>query len=186
MEAKGLATMTASSISPLPVREDAASVPVVPFVAVVPVDHLVHVVHVTLLAGMLGLLSTLPACSSGSGVQTFSEQANPCATRNATYLETGTEQPGGTCGPFPSQVVNIGADGSLTLPSSISCASFSQDGCTARATDCTFSSQGYDFTETFETTFASDGSSAQGILTISGTGHGQTCSSTYDVTMTRQ
>ncbi len=120
-------------------------------------------------------------CGSGSS----SPQANPCATAGATYLETLT-QTSGTCGPIASQVVNVSPDGTLTLPTSISCASTNQTGCTARDSDCAFTSQGFDFTETFSVTFAKDGSSAAGVLSLSGTGMGMSCSSSYKVTFTRQ
>ena len=131
-------------------------------------------------------LALCVGCSGSSSGGASTEQANPCATKNATYLLTFTEQPGGTCGPIPSQVLNINPDATITSSASITCASGSESGCTARGTDCTWTSQGYSFTETYETTFASDGSSAKGVATITGTGNGQSCASTYDTSFVRQ
>jgi hypothetical protein len=131
-------------------------------------------------------LGVCVGCGGSSNGGPSSEAANPCATPNSTYLETLTEQAGGTCGAVPSQVINVNADGTIALPTSITCASATQTGCTARDSGCTFSNQGISFSETFETTFASDGSSAMGILTLSGMGNGESCSSTYDVSIVRQ
>jgi hypothetical protein len=126
----------------------------------------------------------LVACSSNSS-GTSTPSANPCATKNATYLETLT-QVSGNCGPIASQVVNISAEGTVVLPAQVTCASLTETGCTTRATDCTLTTQGVTFTETFESTFASDGSSATGIVTLTGSANGGSCTSTYDITMTRQ
>lgn len=137
-----------------------------------------------------GALLASMACSSGgtgSGSNGSSTQpANPCATKNATYLEMVSQQPGGTCGQVNSQVINVNADGTITLPTTITCASLTVTGCTTRGSDCTYTSNGDSFTENFETTFAQDGSSATGVLSISGMGNGASCSSTYDMTATRQ
>jgi hypothetical protein len=136
---------------------------------------------------MFGTLVVLPACSSSSAASgPSSEPANPCATKGASYLETLVEQAGGTCGPITSQVVNINSDGTITTSTPLSCAHVSQTGCVAQDTDCTFSSMGFDFSETFDVTFTSDGSSASGLITLSGSGNGQNCASTYDVTFARQ
>jgi hypothetical protein len=141
------------------------------------------------IAGTFLAIAALTACSSGSGTSgngSGSEPANPCATKGASYLETLTEQAGGTCGTVSSQVVNVNSDGTITTSTPITCAHVSQNGCTAQDTDCTFSSMGYDFSETFDVTFTSDGSSAMGLVTISGSGNGQSCNSTYNVSVTRQ
>jgi len=136
--------------------------------------------------GLLSI-STLPACSSSdsSAKESMSAQANPCATRNSTYLETLTEV-SGNCGSIPSAIVNVNADGTLTESTTITCASTSQTGCTARNSDCKWSANGIDFTETFETTFEQDGTSATGLLTLSGNGNGQSCTETYNVSFVRQ
>ena len=139
--------------------------------------------------GRFAVLLAVTACGSGGSggaSGTTNEQANPCATKGASYLETLTEQAGGTCGAITSQVVNINSDGTLTTSTPITCAHVSQTGCTAQDTDCTFTSMGYNFTETFDVTFASDGSSAHGLITISGSGNGMSCTSTYTVTFAKQ
>jgi hypothetical protein len=137
-----------------------------------------------------GLAMVCVACSSNGGNGTTSsaattEKANPCATKGATYLETATEQ-SGNCGQIPSQVININPDGTLTTSVAISCAMQTQTGCKAQITDCTWTANGYSYSETGETTFASDGSSATGLVTITAMGNGQSCSSTYSVTFMRQ
>lgn len=111
--------------------------------------------------------------------------ANPCATPGSTYYESCVEE-SGTCGPIPDQVININTDGTITSKVNISCAEETQNGCTARDTDCSFSSNGFSFNETFETVFAKDGSTATSLATMTGNGHGQICVSTYKCSMTRQ
>jgi hypothetical protein len=137
-----------------------------------------------------GVLLSVAGCSSSSspssGNTSSSEIANPCATKGASYVESFVEQQGGTCGPISNVLVNVNSDGTITTSTPITCAHVSQNGCTAQDTNCTFSSNGFDFTETFDVTFADDGSSAHGVVTISGSGKGQSCTSTYDVTFTRQ
>jgi uncharacterized protein YceK len=134
------------------------------------------------------MLAIVLASGCGSGITI--EQPNPCATAGATYMETLT-QTSGNCGPMPSQVVNISSSGILTLSKSF-CATTSESGCTSQDSDCTFSSQVYDFTEAFSLTFAQDGSSASGTLSLSGngveSGNGvdESCDSSYSVTATRQ
>jgi hypothetical protein len=125
-----------------------------------------------------GLL-TLIACGGSSN-----NQANPCATKGATYLATFTEV-SGTCGPIPSQVVNVNPDGTITDTSNETCASVYQQGCTATRNSCTWSSQGFNFTSTSSVTFASDGASASGIVTLSASGAGS-CAETYNVSYVRQ
>lgn len=138
-----------------------------------------------------GLVAVCVACSSSGGNgatssgSTSALKANPCATKGATYLETFTEQ-SGNCGMLTSQVVNINPDGTITTTVQISCAMQTQAGCKTQATDCTWSANGYSYNETLESTFAQDGSSATGIATVTAMGKGQSCSSTYNITITRQ
>jgi hypothetical protein len=135
---------------------------------------------------LLGICVGTVACSSTSGTGPGTETANPCATPGASYLESFVEQSGGTCGAIPSEVVNINPNGTLTTATPITCAKVTQTGCTAQDTDCTFSSMGYNFTNTFDVTFASDGSSASGVATITGSGNNQSCASTYNISFVRQ
>jgi hypothetical protein len=118
---------------------------------------------------MLLFALLVAGCSGSSGPSDHS--ANPCATPGATYVEVFT-QTSGNCGPIPNQVINVSPGGDVTASSTISCASSNQNGCTATGSDCTFTSQGFDFTETYSTTFASDGSAAMGVLSLSGNGMG--------------
>jgi hypothetical protein len=135
----------------------------------------------TLLSG-----GALGACGSDSATASPTKvAANPCATPNSTYLQTFTEV-SGNCGPIPSAITNINADGTITQTTSITCANVTQSGCTARDTDCTWSSSGFSYSETFETTFAQDGSSATGLATLTGMGNGQSCSETYNLSLVRQ
>lgn len=124
-------------------------------------------------------------CGSDSGNGHVNLSANPCATPDSTYYESCVEE-SGTCGPIPDQVVNISPSGTFTSKANISCAESTQNGCTARDTDCALSSNGVSINETFETTFAEDGSSATSVITMTMNGYGQTCVSTYNCTMTRQ
>ena len=134
--------------------------------------------------GAIAILGTLCCSSSSSGPERA--PANPCATRNATYIESCTET-SGNCPSIPQQVINVNPDGTITLPTPISCATVTQTGCTARDSDCTFStSNGTQGTETFETTFASDGSSATGVITVTLTNGSASCTGTYECMMTRR
>jgi hypothetical protein len=54
------------------------------------------------------------------------------------------------------------------------------------SSDCTWSAQGYVFTGTAEATFSPDGRTATGLVTVSGSGAGQSCDATYEVIFTRQ
>ena len=137
----------------------------------------------------VGLVLALSGCGgSDTGRSGPSDApANTCATKNASYLETLTELPGGTCGRGSLQSININADGAFTSSNPINCEHVSQTGCTATDTGCKFSSQGVDFAETIVTTFTEDGSSASGLLTLSSHhGNGESCASTYGVTLVRQ
>ena len=90
---------------------------------------------------LLALVLASAACSSSTeSPGPTDEAANPCATDGASYLETLVEESGGTCGPIPSELVNVNPDGTITTPTPITCAHVSQTGCTAQDTDCTFSS----------------------------------------------
>lgn len=136
-------------------------------------------------AGLVGLL--MMACGSDDppkGPVNF--PANPCATRGSTYLQSSTEI-SGDCGPIPDQIVNINPDGTITQDTPLTCDSVTQEGCTARDTGCKWTtSEGVSWAMTFETAFKADGSSATGIEMIRGSGNGQTCTSTYNVSMTRR
>jgi len=126
------------------------------------------------------------ACSSDSpppASYVQSNKANPCAVPGANYLVVHVEKSGGTCGPIPDELVHVLDDG--TLPGRpMACQSISLTGCTAKLTDC-----GVDggFTATTSITFASDGSSANGVETRSRTSEVSiaNCTSTYTVTWTR-
>lgn len=143
--------------------------------------------------------------SSGDGGPSL-QPPNHCATMNGTYSATQSQQPGGTClsyvpSPFcqkgASEVspceMKVNADGTIDLPTNMTCASFMVTGCTTRGSDCRYTSDGQSFTENFEITFAEEGIAATGTLSITGTGNGvtgtgngQACSATYGVTATRQ
>jgi hypothetical protein len=133
-------------------------------------------------------LTMIVGCGSSTSSGTSGPQqetANPCATRGATYLES-LVQVSGTCGAIPSEIFNVSSNGTVTTTSAVTCASVSQTGCTAQDSDCTYTSNGLSVTMTDDVTFAADGSSATGLATISATGSGVSCTSTYQVTMTRQ
>lgn len=139
------------------------------------------------MADMKILLSAwlLAACSSPS-TQGVQHAANPCASKNATYLEVFTQMPGGTCGAITSVIVNVDGNGQVVSSTPITCAEGTVMGCTTRNSDCTFSVGGFSYTETTDATFSMDGSTATGLLTLTATGQGQVCASTYSVSLTRQ
>jgi hypothetical protein len=126
---------------------------------------------------LLGLVTCAVAC----GASAPANKANPCATPGATYLSHFVELSGGTCGPIPDEIMNINSDG--TLPQSLSCQTVTQDGCTARNTDCTTNGA---CTVTTDVTFATDGSSASGLETVSCSTASASCTSTYRIGSTRQ
>jgi hypothetical protein len=138
-------------------------------------------------ASVVVAVVVLVACGSSSK-SSSEQQANPCATRNATYLETFTEMAGGTCGPIAQEIVNIGSDGTISNGASISCAMTQQDGCTARDSGCTTTtSNGCTATIQTDVTFAADGSSASGLESVTVTcPSGSSCGSTYQVSAQRQ
>jgi hypothetical protein len=126
-------------------------------------------------------------CSSDSSKNdgTTVSQLNPCATKGATYLVHYTEL-SGNCGPLQDEIYNTPSSGTTNTP--IVCDEVSQDGCTARDTNCRQKlSNGCMVVMTFETTFTQDGSSADGIATINlNCPDGSWCQSTYKYTYTRQ
>ncbi len=81
--------------------------------------------------------------------------------------------------------MKVNADGTISLPTNMTCASFTVTGCTTRGSDCTYTSNGESLTETFEITFAEEGIAATGTISIKGMGDGQSCSSTFNMTATR-
>jgi hypothetical protein len=136
---------------------------------------------------VLALCCALVACSSSSDDgdgRTKVNQANPCVTPGATYLQM-TNKIDGTCPDVPDQVINISNDG--TLANEISCDKVEQDGCRAHNTGCVTKSGKCNASATFSTTFADDGSSASGLLTMTvECEDGSGCVGTYETSMERQ
>jgi hypothetical protein len=130
----------------------------------------------------------LGACGGGGdgGSGSTTEPANACATRGATYIETLTELPGGTCGPAAPEIFHVSAGGTITSAETITCAMVNENGCTTQETDCTYTENGYSVTVTREMTFTTDGSSASGECTFMANGNGIVCTSTYDIAWTRE
>jgi hypothetical protein len=125
---------------------------------------------------------SLLACGGGS----TAPKANPCATPGATYLDHFVEGSGGTCGPIPDEIININSDGTEATTIQISCQTESQTGCTAHNTGCTWTTNGVACNATTDVTFASDGSGASGLETVTCSSSSASCTSTYTVTLTRQ
>jgi hypothetical protein len=139
----------------------------------------------------MALLLLAVACSDdgGGGGSEYGvpNEINECATPHATYLHSCTERASGTCGPIQDQLQSID-DPMITAAR---CDSITQENCTARASKCRQSVEvaGYSciVTETYVTTFESDGSRAEVIDSRwIECDDGSFCSSTYDCTMTRQ
>lgn len=133
---------------------------------------------------LCSILLMVGGCSSSSDNLSITVLANPCATKGATYLESFSEEPGGTCGAISDQIVNIGQDGTLTQ--SVSCKRITQTGCTAQDTGCSFTSDGLTCTVNTDITFAEDGSSSSGLESTNCQSSTYSCSSTYQVSGVRQ
>jgi len=121
------------------------------------------------------------ACSSSPAAT----QADTCATPSASYLEVIT-QTSGNCGAVANQVVNVNADGTITLPTTVTCATNAQNGCTLNRSDCTDTVSGTTCTSNSTVTFASNGSGASGTLSETCTQGSASCASSYSITLTRQ
>ena len=134
--------------------------------------------------GMLVLFGVITiGCSSSDSGGITVNQLNPCATRGATYLFH-CKTISGNCGEASDSIINTASDGSDTP---MVCERAEQDGCTARDTNCKSTENGCTGTETFETTFTSDGSSASTTETLSiSCDNGSKCYGTYQCTYTRQ
>ncbi|HEX7603770.1 MAG TPA: hypothetical protein VF316_19260 [Polyangiaceae bacterium] len=131
-------------------------------------------------------LASLAACSSSAPTPPPPTKVNACATPGKTYLSHFVEQAGGTCGPLADVLVTVNADGTLPGPA-VSCESRSEIGCRTQATACTTSAvNGLTCHVTSDLTYASDGSTAAGTETASCSGASSTCTSTYQITVTRQ
>lgn len=126
------------------------------------------------------LFACFLACGSSA------PKANPCATPGATYLDHFVEQSGGTCGAIPDTIININPDGTVATTASVSCATKTQTGCTARDSGCTVTTNGTTCTVTTDITYAADGTSATGLESLSCTTGNQTCTSSYSVASRRQ
>lgn len=133
----------------------------------------------------LGPACLLIGCSSAPD-PTPPTKANGCATPGATYLSHFVEQSGGTCGPLADVLVTVSKEGTLPGPA-VSCQTRTETGCTTLATNCTTSAvNGLTCHVTSDVTYASDGRSGSGTETASCSGASTTCSSTYQITITRQ
>jgi len=111
-------------------------------------------------------------------------KANFCAIPGASYLVHFTQM-SGNCGYIPDVLVNINPDGSLPYTGLV-CQSLTTNGCTSQGTNCQFSFNGINCTETFTTTFNQDGSGGQSTIQVACQGNGVSCSSIYDATYTKQ
>jgi hypothetical protein len=139
----------------------------------------------------IGLLASLLllGCASSSddddNGDTGFVKANPCATPGATYLESFTTV-SGDCGDVPAQIINIGNDG--TVPASgLTCQKLEQDGCRAHDTGCQSTVNGCTGKVTTDVTFADDGATASGLLSMTvSCSDGSTCAGTYEVSAERQ
>jgi len=131
-------------------------------------------------------IAALAACSSSDPAPPPPTKVNACATPGKTYLSHFVEQPGGTCGPLPDVLVAVNADGTVAGPT-VSCQSRNDTGCRTQATDCTTSAvKGLTCHVTSDLTYASDGTTAAGTETASCSGASSICTSTYQITVTRQ
>lgn len=132
--------------------------------------------HIIVIAS---IIATVAGCGDDS-----TNEANPCATRGATYFEH-CEIASGNCGAFPDQYVHINSDG--TIDQSVSCETINQDGCTAHDTGCVIQlNNECNATVDFTTTFSDDGSSARSSMAIDVVCSYGSCSGSYICSMQRQ
>jgi hypothetical protein len=126
------------------------------------------------------------ACSQGSG-GSGGAQANPCATKGATYQLMFSEKSGGTCGPWVNFPIDVGTDGTLQpYDGYLTCSSQQVTGCATHASNCMYTMNNTMCTITLELAFSSDGSTATGTDSVSCFTQGQTCASSYLVSGARQ
>lgn len=112
-------------------------------------------------------------------------QANPCATKSASYLQRYV-QTSGNCGAIPDQLVNISADGALVGAKDVTCDDYASDGCTQRNTNCKGPAvNGVTCSATSSLTFVSSGATASGVFSVACTGTA-ICNGSYTITATRQ
>lgn len=145
---------------------------------------------------LCGMMAASLACGGKDGNGSSdggpsAQRPNPCATMNRAYALAVSMQPGGTCNqpPFCDKLpcdISVNADGTISLPTNLTCASFTVTGCTTRGSNCTSMGNGESLTGTFEMTFSGEGITATGTISVTGTVNGQNCSSTYNVSALRQ
>ncbi len=134
-----------------------------------------------------GMMTLFLACGGGQGRERVQRRWSAHAARQPLRID------GLHCDEKTPCEIEVNADGTLDPPANVACASITVTGCTTRGTDCTYTSNGQSFTENFEITFAEESVAATGTTSITGMGNGvtgtvpgQSCSSTYDVSATRQ
>jgi len=127
----------------------------------------------------------LAACSSDDGDTQALQGLNPCATEGALYKQRCIERPGGTCGVIPDTLIDTNNEAQVTGDSR--CETVTEDGCNVRASGCRSSADGCTLYQTWETSFAEDGSHATVILAVDiSCSDGSSCSSMYDCMIDRQ
>ncbi len=120
------------------------------------------------------------------GVPAGFEPANPCATPGATYLQS-FELISGNCPELPDVILNITEDGLVPDAVGLECQVRGQNGCRAQNSNCVFTDQGCEYTFTTDVTFAEDGSSAEGLETVTVIcDDGSSCAGTYRVEAERR
>jgi hypothetical protein len=109
-----------------------------------------------------------------------------CATRSGNYLAHFVERAGGSCGALPDQLVGDSAVDTMCTGSANNAA----DQCTSSIDATCAGVTGAPYTEKGSGTWASDGLTGTATLTYVLYGDGAdspaTCTSTYDVTYTKQ
>ena len=124
----------------------------------------------------------LAACSS-VGTPQNTVQKNSCVTAGASYLEHFVERPNGTCGRFPDMTENVSPSGEINLSGCSGTPRYV--GCDVYLDNISCSKNGITVIENGKMSWASDGASGFGIITLSASNSSETCLSTYDVTAQR-
>jgi len=135
---------------------------------------------------------TLIGCSSGDSGSSPKFEKNACVTAGAAYLFQYTEV-NGTCGSVPDQTVVIPSSGLLATSSGNTTCSNGPgahyEGCTVFVdSDCSGSNASlgaFTFEQTGKVTWASNGSSARGLVTWNIVAKAGVCTSTYGFVATR-
>lgn len=104
---------------------------------------------------------------------------NACVSAGASYLEHYTQLSGGTCGEVSDVVINVPENGEIEL---VGCAGVPRYvGCDVYLDNIKCKSNGFDVIQNGKMSWAQDGSSGEGTITITISNNNSSCVSSYDI-----